>query len=65
MMAAAALSHRKVPMRLMWITLVKKSPAIGPLLPSMRPAPTTPAQLTKQVDPAHAISRRGHCGIHL
>ena len=48
---AAALSHRNVPIRLMWMTLVKNSPAIGPFLPSTRPAPTTPAQLTSRFRP--------------
>jgi len=32
-------------------TLAKKSPAIGPFLPSTRPAPTTPAQLTSRLRP--------------
>src|SRR6516165_6308065 len=50
--AAAALSHRKVPIRLMCTILVKNSPAIGPLLPSIRPAPTTPAQFTSRFRPA-------------
>src|SRR5438067_13012074 len=52
MRAAAALSHRKVPIRLMWITLVKNSPAMGPFLPSTRPAPITPAQFTSRLRPA-------------
>ena len=54
MMAAAALSHRNVPMRLMCTTRVKKSPAIGPFLPSTRPAPMTPAQLTSRLMPPMA-----------
>ena len=54
MMAAAALSHRKVPMRLICTTLEKKSPAIGPFLPSTRPAPMTPAQLTSRLMPPMA-----------
>ena len=55
MIAAAALSHRKVPMRLMCTTRVKKSPAMGPFLPSTRPAPITPAQLTSRLMPAMAL----------
>src|SRR5882757_3157878 len=51
MMFAAALSHRNVPIRLMCTTLEKKSPAMGPFLPSTRPAPTTPAQLTRRLSP--------------
>src|SRR3984885_3418473 len=45
------LSHRNVPIKLMCTTLEKKSPAMGPFLPSMRPAPTTPAQLTSRLRP--------------
>ena len=59
MMAAAALSHRKVPIRLMCTTRVKKSPAMGPFLPSTRPAPMTPAQFTSRLMPpmpARAVS---------
>src|SRR3984893_1808936 len=51
MRLAAALSQRKVPIRLMCTTLAKKSPAMGPFLPSTRPAPTTPAQLTSRLIP--------------
>jgi hypothetical protein len=36
-------------MRLMCTTRVKKSPAIGPLLPRTRPAPMTPAQFTSRL----------------
>ncbi len=66
-MAAAALSHRKVPMRLMCTTFAKKSPAIGPFLPSTRPAPTTPAQFTRRLIPpivrACGFHRRVHFGF--
>src|ERR1700716_557647 len=55
MRLAAALSHRKVPIRLMCTTLAKKSPAIGPFLPSTRPAPTTPAQFTSRVSPPRRV----------
>ena len=41
-------------MRLMCTTRVKKSPAIGPFLPSTRPAPITPAQLTSRLMPPMA-----------
>ena len=41
-------------MRLMCTTRVKKSPAIGPFLPSTRPAPMTPAQLTSRLMPPMA-----------
>src|SRR5882757_8587852 len=51
MRLAAALSHRNVPIRLMCTTLAKRSPAIGPFLPSTRPAPTTPAQFTSRFIP--------------
>src|SRR5688572_5583856 len=59
MMAAAALSHRKVPIRLICTTLAKKSPAMGPFLPSTRPAPMTPAQFTSRLIPP--IAARAAC----
>src|SRR3982074_2069253 len=51
MRLAAALSHMKVPIGLMYTTFGKKSPAMGPFLPSTRPAPTTPAQFTSRLIP--------------
>src|SRR5579863_6438648 len=46
MTLAAALMRLKLPTRFTVMTLAKKSEAMGPSLPSTRPAPRMPAQFT-------------------
>src|SRR6186713_1801730 len=55
MIAAAALSQRNVPIKLMLTTLVKNSPDIRPLRPSTRAAPMMPAQFTSRLRPPMAL----------
>ena len=52
--AAAALQTSSVPTRLISMTLRKKSPGIGPSLPTMRFGQPTPAQFTATLMPPMA-----------
>ena len=52
-------------MRLMWMTLVKNSPAIGPFLPSTRPAPDHSGAVDQQIQAPERRMGGVHCRVDL